>query len=192
MAAAFFVGIPRKMHTLPGWKLASARASCATASSPLASRTSTCTQSPRNTEPVTVAGAAIGRPSFHPYRFRSDADPLDPVHRPKEARDEAGLRPQVHVFGRPHLFHSAPRPSPPDGPTSERLLLIVRDQQERDPDSPLHRFSSIRICLRSFGSSAASGSSSNRTSGCSTQRARQRHTLPFAPGKLRWPPRFLA
>ena len=52
--------------------------------------------------------------------------------------------------------------------------------------------SSRRICLRSLGSSAASGSSSSSTSGCRTSGAGERDALAFAAGELRGAARFLA
>ena len=64
----------------------------------------------------------------------------------------------------------------------ERFFLVVGDEQESDADAALQAFSSARICLRRFGSSAESGSSSSSTSGSQDERTREGDALLFAAG----------
>ena len=63
----------------------------------------------------------------------------------------------------------------------QRLVLVVRDEDEGDADLALDRLSSTCIAVRSLRSSAASGSSSSSTVGRLTS-ARASAT------RCRWPP----
>ena len=180
----------RRLHRVAGLKMRGVdAAACATASSPRPSRTSTCTQSPRNTRAGHHAGAArsvaLGRGRADASRFGAHADAADPVDRAQEARHEARARAQIDVLRRAHLL---------DAPCvhhrqlvrhGERLLLVVRDQQERDADAALQGLQLDAHLLAQFRIERRQRLVQQQHVGLQHQRAGQGHALPLAARKLR-------
>ena len=165
------------------------RGTCATASSPLARRTSTWTQLPRNTRAGDHAGRAIAAPSpgaaRDAHRFRANAHAVDPVHRAEKARDEARARAQVDILGRADLLDAAVVHHGELVGHGERFLLIVRHEQEGDADAALHGLQLDAHLLAQLGIERGQRLVEQQHVGLQHQRARQRDALPLAAGELR-------
>ena len=67
----------------------------------------------------------------------------------------------------------------------ERLFLVVRHEQERDADAPLHGFQLHAHLLAQLGIERGQGLIEQQDVGLEHQRPGQRHALPLAARKLR-------
>ena len=103
---------------------------------------------------------------------------------PMKRATKGRWRALVEIVGRPHWRSSAVVHHRDAVGHRQGLLLVVGDVDERDADLALDRLQLHLHLLRSFRSSAPSGSSSSSTAGPVHQRARQRHALLLAAGEL--------
>ena len=130
-----------------------------------------------------------GPPQYRADRAgtRRDASTYDrgqDIGRAQELRGEPAIRPLVDLRRASPSGPAARSASRRSGRHGQCLLLIVRDQDERDIQGRCRRTSSLRVASRRSRSRAESGSSSSSSSGSGARAPGQRHPLLLAAGEL--------
>ena len=113
---------------------------------------------------------------------------VEHVGRADELRDEARRRRVVDDLRRAHLFEPALVEHADAVAHRQRLVLVVRDEQERDAQTPLQRLQLALHLLAQLQVQRAQRLVEQQHLRLADQRARQRHPLALATRELRRPP----